>query len=219
MADRAAKEQLFAEFAAIGKALANPSRLELVDLLAQGPRSVEDLAGAAGLAMTTCSAHLQTLREAGLVHARREGRRVYYTLAGEDVARLYDGLRDVAARHRPRTETARRDYLGPDDTGEVDTASLMRRVAAGEVFVIDVRPRPEYHAAHLPGAVHIPVEELADRLDELPRDREIVAYCRGRYCAMAHDAVRLLTAHGLTARRAVDGVLEWRVAGLPLEVV
>lgn len=217
MGDRATKDALFAEFAAVGKVLGHPRRLELVDLLAQGPRSVEELAHATDLGMSTCSAHLQTLREGGLVAARREGRRVYYTLAGDDVAGLWDLLRRVSLRHRPHTEMARRAYLGPEDTATVETDELLRRVEAGEVVVVDVRPAVEYAAGHLPGAVHVPLEHLAERVSELPVDREIVAYCRGRYCVLAHDAVRLLTAHGLTARRAADGVLEWRVAGVLID--
>jgi DNA-binding transcriptional ArsR family regulator len=213
MGDRAAKDALFDEFAAVGKVLGNPKRLELLDLLAQGPRSVEDLASAAGLGMSTCSAHLQSLREAGLVTTRREGKRVYYSLAGDDVAGLWDHLRRVAQRHRPHTDLARRAYLGPDDTEAVDTDELLRRVTLGDVVVLDVRPWSEYAAGHLPGAVHIPGNQLEDRLPELPGDREVIAYCRGRYCVLAHDAVRLLTARGVSARRAVDGALEWRLAG------
>ncbi len=217
MGDRAAKNALYREFAAVGKVLGNPGRLELLDLLAQGPRSVEELAATADLGMSTCSAHLQTLREAGLVAARREGKRIYYSLTDDDVAGLWDTLRRVAQRHRPHTEPARRAYLGPEDTDAVDTAELLRRLRAGETVVLDVRPTPEYAAGHLPGAVHIPLEQLADRLAELPADREIVAYCRGRYCVLAHDAVRLLSSQGLSARRAVDGMLEWRLAGHPVE--
>lgn len=213
--DRAAKDALFAEFAAVGKALGSPKRLELLDLLAQGPRSVEDLAHAADLGLSTCSAHLQRLLAAGLVGTRRQGTRIWYSLAGDDVAALFANLRDVAQLHRPHTEQARRAYLGPDDTEQVNVAELLRRAEAGDVVVLDVRPAPEYAAGHLPGAVSIPLEELEDRLAELPEDREVIAYCRGAYCALAHDAVRLLTAHGRRARRATDGVLEWRVAGLP----
>ena len=217
MGDRAAKDALYAEFAAVGKVMGSPKRLELLDLLAQGPRSVEDLAAAADLGMSTCSAHLQTLREAGLVDTRREGKRVYYSLAGDDVAALWAHLRQVAQRHRPHTELARRTYLGAEDTDAVDTDELLRRLADGDAVVLDVRPSPEYAAGHLPGALHIPLEELADRLSELPRDTEIVAYCRGQYCVLAHDAVRLMASRGLRARRAADGVLEWRVAGVPVE--
>jgi rhodanese-related sulfurtransferase/DNA-binding transcriptional ArsR family regulator len=217
MGERAAKESLFGEFAAVGKALGNPKRLELLDLLAQGPRSVEELASAAELGMSTCSAHLQTLREAGLVETRRAGKRVYYSLAGDDVAGLWDHLRRVAQQHRPHTEAARRAYLGPEDTDALDTDELLRRLESGNTVVLDVRPEPEYAAGHLPGAVHIPLEQLAERLAELPRDREVVAYCRGRYCVLAHEAVRLLGSHGRTALRAGDGILEWRLAGLPIE--
>lgn len=217
MGDRSRKDELYAEFAAVGKVLGNPKRLELLDLLSQAPRSVEDLAAAAALGMSTCSAHLQTLREAGLVHSRREGKRIFYSLSGNDVAGLWEHLRRVAQEHRPHTELARRAYLGPEDTEAVDTDELLRRLDSGDAVVLDVRPEPEYVGGHLPGALHIPLEDLSDRLAELPRDREIVAYCRGQYCVLAHDAVRLLNAHGLHARRATDGVLEWRLAGLPVE--
>lgn len=217
MGDRATKDALFAEFAAVGKALGNPTRLELLDLLAQGPRSVDDLATAAQVGISTCSAHLQTLREAGLLHTRRKGKRIFYSLAGDDVAGLWDQLRRVAQKHRPHTELARRAYLGPEDTTAVDSDELLRRLEAGDAVLLDVRPEPEYAAGHLPGAVHIPLEELTERLSEMPRDREIIAYCRGRYCVLAHDAVRLLSGHGMSARRAADGVLEWKLAGLPIE--
>ncbi|MEW1952862.1 metalloregulator ArsR/SmtB family transcription factor [Terrabacter sp. NPDC080008] len=214
MGDRAAKDALFAEFAAVGKVLGNPKRLELLDLLAQGPRSVEDLAHAADVGVSTCSAHLQTLREAGLLVTRRDGKRIYYSLSGDDVAGLWDYLHQVTQRHRPQTEAARRAYLGPEDTAAVDTDELLRRLHAGDVTLLDVRTAPEYAAGHLPGAVHIALEELEQRLSELPPGREVVAYCRGQYCVLAHDAVRLLTTHGVNARRASQGVLEWRVAGV-----
>ena len=217
MADREHKDALYEQFAAVGRVLGHPKRLELLDLLTQGPRSVEELAEATGLGMSTCSAHLHALRDAGLALARRDGRRVYYACAGDDVAALWSSLRLVAQVHRPHTEPARRAYLGPDDTEAVGTDELRHRVPAGDVVLLDVRPTPEFTAGHLPGAVHVPLEELADRLAELPDDREVVAYCRGRYCVLAHDAVRLLTARGRTARRAEDGLLEWRLAGLPVE--
>ena len=217
MGERAAKDALFGQFAAVGKVLGHPKRLELLDLLAQGPRSVEDLAATAQLGITTCSAHLQTLREAGVVEPRRDGKRVFYSLTGDDVAALWAQPRRVAQQHRPHTELARRDYLGPDDTAAVGTDELLRRLRAGDAVVLDVRPEAEYAGGHLPGALHIPLEELEHRLSELPRDREVVAYCRGQYCVLAHDAVRLLTAHGLEARRAADGILEWRLAGVPVD--
>jgi DNA-binding transcriptional ArsR family regulator len=217
MGERQAKEALYAEFAAVGKALGNPKRLELLDLLAQGPRSVEELAAAAALGMSTCSAHLQSLREAGLVATRRRGKRIYYSLAGDDVAGLWAHLRQVAQQRRPHTELARRAYLGPDDTEAIDTAELRRRLGDGDTVVLDVRPAAEFESAHLPGAVSIPLEELAGRIAELPPDAEIVAYCRGRYCVLAHDAARLLAAHGLHAKRADEGILEWRLAGIPVQ--
>lgn len=217
MGERAAKDALFGQFAAVGKVLGHPKRLELLDLLAQGPRSVEDLAATAQLGITTCSAHLQTLREAGVVEPRRDGKRVFYSLTGDDVAALWAQLRRVAQQHRPHTELARRDYLGPDDTAAVGTDELLRRLRAGDAVVLDVRPEAEYAGGHLPGALHIPLEELEQRLSELPRDREVVAYCRGQYCVLAHDAVRLLTTHGLEARRAADGILEWRLAGVAVD--
>ena len=217
MGDRLTKNALFAEFAAVGKVLGSPKRLELLDLLAQGARSVDGLASAAEVGVSTCSAHLQTLREAGLVVTRREGKRIFYSLAGDEVAGLWAHLRQVAQLHRPHTELARRAYLGPEDTAAVGTDELLRRLGTGDIVVLDVRPELEYVAGHLPGAIHIPLEELAERLSELPRDREIVAYCRGQYCVLAHDAVRLLADHGLRAKRATDGVLEWRVVGVPVE--
>lgn len=217
MGERSAKEALYAEFAAVGKVLGNPKRLELLDLIAQGPRSVEELAAAAGLGMSTCSGQLQILRESGLLDTRREGKRIYYSLAGDDVASLWNHLRQVAQRHRPHTEVARRTYLGPEDTEAIDSEELLRRLGSGESVILDVRPAAEFAGGHLPGAIHVPLDELADRLGELPPGKEVVAYCRGEYCVLAHDAVRILTAHGLIARRAAEGVLEWRIAGRPLE--
>ncbi|NNU28293.1 ArsR/SmtB family transcription factor [Isoptericola sediminis] len=214
MGERRAKDALFAEFAAVGKVLGSPRRLELLDLLAQGPRSVEELAATAELGTSTCSAHLQQLRETGLVTTRRVGKRIYYALAGDDVAALWATLRQVAQHRRPHTDVARRAYLGPEDTEAVGTAELRRRLEETDTVLLDVRPRAEFDAAHLPGARNIPVEELAGRLAELPRDAEIVACCRGRYCVLAHDAARLLVEQGFEARRAVDGALEWRLAGL-----
>lgn len=214
MGDRAAKTDLFSEFAVIGKALANPGRLELLDLLAQGPRAVEDLAAAAEMGLSTCSAHLQALRAAGLVVSVRTGKRVVSSLADEDVAELLVRMRAVALKHRPGTERARRAYLGNGDTEAVSREELLARARAGGVWVLDVRPGAEYDAGHLAGAVNIPLAELAGRLDEVPPGADVVAYCRGAFCVMAHEAVRLLTAHGYRARRVEDGALEWRIAGL-----
>lgn len=216
MGNRQAKERLFEQFAVVGKALANTKRLELLDLLTQGPRSVEALAVAAGLGLTTCSANLQILRQAGLVTTQRDKTRVIYSLAGADVAVLYAGLRTVAQTHLAETDRARVAYLGDDGVEEVPRAELLRRFGTGDIVVLDVRPEEEYVAGHIPGAVSVPADELADRLAELPADVEVVAYCRGAYCVLAHDAVRLLRAQGRPASKLVDGMLEWRLAGLPV---
>jgi rhodanese-related sulfurtransferase/DNA-binding transcriptional ArsR family regulator len=210
------KAELFSQLARAGKALGSGKRLELLDLLAQGSRSVADLASAAGLGVTTASAHLQTLKQAGLVATSREGTTIRYRLAGTDVAALYAQLRTVAAAHMPDVDAARRGYLGADDTEQIDRAELLRRARTGEVVVLDVRPTPEYAAGHIPGAVSIPIDELPGRLAELPDDVEIVAYCRGAYCVFAHDAVRVLTAQGRRAVRLSDGMLEWRLAEQPV---
>jgi rhodanese-related sulfurtransferase/DNA-binding transcriptional ArsR family regulator len=214
--DPTRKANLFDELARVGKALGSGKRLELLDLLAQGERSVDALARAAGLGLTTASAHLQSLRQAGLVTTRRDGTRIHYRLAGDDVADLYARLRDVAAAHLADVDAARQAYLGPDDVTAIDRDELLRQAKAGDVVVLDVRPVEEYAAGHIPGAVGIPVDKLADRIAELPDDVDIVAYCRGRYCVFAHDAVRILTNHGRSARRLEDGMLEWRLAGLPV---
>jgi rhodanese-related sulfurtransferase len=169
------------------------------------------------MGLTTTSANLQSLKAGGVVATRRDGTKVYYRLAGPDIAELYAQLRNVAARHVADVAVAARAYLGDDDTVEVvDRAELLRRADSGDLIVLDVRPAHEYAAGHIPGAVSIPVDELSDRLAELPADIEVVAYCRGRFCVFAHDAVRLLTARGRPARRLADGMLEWQVAGLPV---
>lgn len=217
MGDREAKTALFEQFARVGKALASGKRLELLDLLAQGERTVEALARTAELGLTTASAHLQTLKQAGLVATRRAGTKIHYRLAGPDVAALFALTRSVANAHLPDVEAARVTYLGPP-TDEVTREELLDRVKSGAVTVLDVRPAEEYAAGHIPGALGIPLAELPDRLAELPADQEVIAYCRGAYCVLAHDAVRYLTARGRPARRLVDGVVEWRLADLPLAV-
>jgi rhodanese-related sulfurtransferase/DNA-binding transcriptional ArsR family regulator len=219
MGDAARKSELFEQLARVGKALGSGKRLELLDLLAQGPRSVADLAAAAGLGLTTASAHLQTLKQAGLVATSREGTTIRYRLADTDVAALYAQLRTVAAARLPDVDVARTRYLGieaGEDTEQVDRDELLRRARAGQVVVLDVRPAPEFAAGHIPGAVSIPIDELPERLSELPADLEVVAYCRGAYCVFAHEAVRLLTAHGRRAVRLAEGMLEWRLADQPV---
>jgi rhodanese-related sulfurtransferase/DNA-binding transcriptional ArsR family regulator len=214
--DRDHKTALFEQFARVGKALASGKRLDLLDLLAQGERDVASLAVAANLGVTSASAHLQTLRQANLVTTRRDGTRILYRLAGRDVADLYHRVREVAQSHLPDVEAARIAYLG-DDGGQPVTRDQLRHLAeTATITVLDVRPGVEYVAGHIPGALNIPLDELADRLAELPDDGQIVAYCRGAYCVLAHDAVRLLTAHGRTASRLADGMLEWRLADLPV---
>ncbi|MEV4330922.1 metalloregulator ArsR/SmtB family transcription factor [Streptomyces sp. NPDC049597] len=217
MGDPARKAALFEALARTGKALSNGKRLELLDLLAQGERSVDALARAAGLGLTTASAHLQVLRQAGLVVTRREGVRIHYRLAGDDVAALYSLLQQVAHSHLAAAGHARAAYLGPDDTDRLTREELLERVRAGTVTVIDVRPAEEYAAGHIPGALSIPLDQLEARLAELPDNAGIVAYCRGANCVLSHDAVRLLTAQGRRAARLVDGMLEWRLNDLPVE--
>ncbi|QUW85714.1 metalloregulator ArsR/SmtB family transcription factor (plasmid) [Streptomyces mirabilis] len=212
-----AKAALYDAFAASGKALASGKRLELLDLLAQGERTVDALAKAAGLNLTTASAHLQTLKQAGFVATRREGVRIHYRLAGDDVAQLFALLRKVAEAHQAAVPAARDAYLGEDTTGEMSHEDLRARVASGDVVVLDVRPVEEYLAGHIPGALSIPVQELAERINELPEDTEIVVYCRGEYCVLAYDAVRLLTDRGRRAIRLNDGMLEWRLSELPVD--
>ncbi len=216
MGDAGRKSALFEQLARVGKALASGKRLELLDLLAQAERPVDALATAAGLNLTTASAHLQTLKQAGLVATRRDGTKIFYRLAGDDVADLFVRAREVATAHLPDVAAARDDYLGTDEVESIGRDELLRRIAAGQVTVLDVRPSSEYAAGHLPGAVNIPVDELPARMDELPAGTEVVAYCRGPYCVFAHDAVRLLTRHGHQAARLDEGVIEWQLAGHPV---
>jgi rhodanese-related sulfurtransferase/DNA-binding MarR family transcriptional regulator len=216
MADRAAKTALFDEFARAGKALASGRRIELLDVLANGERTVEALAGEVGLSVANTSQHLQVLRQAGLVTSRRQGTSVHYRLAGPEVFELWRALRTLAAGRLAEVERLAAAYLGDRDELEpVTREELARRLQDGDdLVVLDVRPVGEYAAGHLPEAVSIPVGELRRRLAEMPRDREIVAYCRGPYCAFAHEAVTLLREEGFSARRLEDGLPEWRAAGL-----
>ncbi|AXB41376.1 ArsR/SmtB family transcription factor [Amycolatopsis albispora] len=219
---RAKTEQLqsalFEELARVAKALGNGKRLAIIDLLVQRPRGVVELAEAAKLNVTTASAHLQILKQVGLVTTVRDGTTVRHHIGSIDVAALYSQLLTVAAAQSAGVDTAARRALGTDDIEEIDRAELLRRVEAGQAIVVDVRPEVEFRAGHIPGAVSIPMSELPDRLDELSAEREIVVYCRGAYCAFSHDAVRLLTSNGYRAMRLNDGILEWRVAGEPLSV-
>ena len=216
MADRAAKTALFDEFARAAKALASGRRIELLDVLANGERTVEALATEVGLSVANTSQHLQILRQAGLVAGRRQGTSIFYRLAGPQVFQLWQALRTLAASQLAEVERLAATYLGDRDELEpVTREELARRLDDGDdLVVLDVRPAPEHAAGHLPGAVSIPFGELRRRLAELPRDREIVAYCRGPYCAFAHEAVTLLREEGFSARRLEDGLPEWQAAGL-----
>jgi rhodanese-related sulfurtransferase len=216
MGDRAAKTALFDEFARVAKALASGRRIELVDVLANGERTVEALAGEVGLSVANTSQHLQILRQAGLVGSRRQGTSVHYRLAGPEVFELWRTLRTLAASRRAEVERLAVAYLGGrDDLEPVTREELARRLEDGDdLVVLDVRPAAEYAAGHLPGAVSIPVGELRRRLADLPADREVVAYCRGPYCAFAHEAVELLREEGFAARRLEDGLPEWQAARL-----
>ena len=218
MADRAAKQALFDEFARVGKALASGRRIELLDVLANGERTVEGLARQSGLSVANTSQHLQVLRQAGLVSTRRDGTSIYHRLATPEVFELWRALRALASSRLAEVERLAAAYLGTRDALEpITRQELARRLADGEeLVVLDVRPAEEHAGGHLPGAVSIPVAELRRRLAELPRDREIVAYCRGPFCAFAHEAVAVLTDAGLTARRLEDGLPEWAAAGLPV---
>jgi rhodanese-related sulfurtransferase/DNA-binding transcriptional ArsR family regulator len=216
MGNRAAKQALFDEFARVGKALASGRRIELLDVLANGERTVEDLARQLELSVANTSQHLQVLRQAGLVATRREGTSVHYRLAAPEVFELWRALRTLASSRLAEVERLAAAYLGARDQLEpITRQELARRLEEGdELVVLDVRPTEEHAAGHLPGAVSIPLAELRERLRELPGDREIVAYCRGPFCAFAHEAIAVLTDAGLTARRLEDGLPEWAAAGL-----
>lgn len=214
----AAKTELYDQFAVVGKALANGRRAELVDVLAQGERSVEALAGEIGQSVANTSQHLQVLARSGLVASRRAGNRVLYRLADESVEELFAALRSVAERNVAGLSKAAEAYLGDrDELEQVSREELVRRLGEG-VVVWDVRPAAEFEAGHVPGAVSVPPEEIERRLAEVPADVEVVAYCRGRFCVFADDAVRALTAHNRQAHRLQDGFPEWRRAGLPVAV-
>jgi rhodanese-related sulfurtransferase len=215
--DRAAKDALYEAFAEVGRALASGRRAEIVDLLAQGERSVEEVAAEIGQSVANTSHHLRALARAGLVVSRRSGTRVLYRLAGERVEDLWAAVRAVAVAHVAGLERLAGAYLG-DRAGlePVSRSELRRRLSSGDVTVIDVRPSAEYRAGHIPGAVSVPLPELRRRLRSLPREREVVAYCRGPFCVYADEAVRLLRRRGFAARRLEDGFPEWRRAGLPV---
>jgi rhodanese-related sulfurtransferase len=205
------KDLLFQAISVMGKAFASPVRLELLDLLAQAPRTVEALAHATGQSNANVSQHLQALHAAGMVTRERHGTSVRYEIAGPDALSIWVALRVASVRRLAEVERAARDYLG-DDVEVIDRQELRERLERGDAILIDVRPQEEYEAGHIAGARSIPIEELETRLAELHGDREIVAYCRGPFCAFAHEAVRKLTQAGHAARRLDEGWPEWRLA-------
>jgi rhodanese-related sulfurtransferase/DNA-binding HxlR family transcriptional regulator len=218
VASGSAKVALFDAFASVAQALGSGRRAEIVDLLAQGERSVEQIADEISQSVANTSQHLHVLARAGLVRSRREGTRVFYRLASERVGDLWAAVRDVAVSHVAEVNQLADDYLGVRDGVEhLSAAELQERLARGDVVVLDVRPEPEYRAGHIPGAQSIPLPALASLAPKLPRRQEIVAYCRGPYYVYADDAVRLLRGRGLKARRLDVGFPEWRRAGLPVE--
>lgn len=216
---RGFKQELFSEFARVAKALAHPQRLELLYLLAQRERSVEDLAREMGVPIANVSQHLQALRRARLVEVRREGLFAFYRLADGSVYRLYQSILEVGERRLAEVDRIVEAYLGERDSLEpIGAEDLLRRLREGEVILLDVRPEEEYRAGHIPGAVSMPVEALESRLRELREGREVIAYCRGPYCLFADEAVTLLSSRGIPARRLGLGLPDWRAAGLPVEV-
>lgn len=217
MDKRSLKDLLYEQVARVGKALASPKRLEILEMLAQGEKAVETIAAEVTINVKLASAHLKALKEARLVQVRREGKRMIYRLSGGDVAQLGVTLREVAEEHLLELRLALQQMMAePDRLAQVGRKELLAQAKRGEVVVLDVRPPSEFDAAHLPYARSVPLPELAQRLAELPRDVDIVAYCRGPFCLMSDEAVKLLREHGYRARKTFDGVSEWQAAGLPL---
>lgn len=208
---------LFDEIAVVGKAFASATRLEIIELLTHGEQSVDSIAGALDLKTTTASAHLQILRMSNLVRTRKDGQHVRYRLASQEVAGLFDVLHRVATENSAEVGRALDSYLGTGDVDALSQEEMLERLDRDDVTVIDVREPHEFAQGHLPGSVNIPLGQIAERLEDLDADHEIVAYCRGAWCVLAHDAVRLLSSHGRSATRLRDGIREWTLAGLPLE--
>jgi rhodanese-related sulfurtransferase len=218
MGDRVAKDALYDGFAEVARALGNGRRAEIVDVLAQGERHVEDIATEIDKSVANTSFHLRALAAVGLVATRRDGTRIYYRLASEQVGQLWAALRQVAVAHHATLDALATAYLGQrDELDQIHRDELARRLHDGDLIVVDVRPEPEYGAGHIAGAVSIPIDRLARQLRRLPPDVDVIAYCRGPYCVFADDAVRLLRRRGRRARRLEDGYPEWQRAGLPVE--
>jgi DNA-binding transcriptional ArsR family regulator len=211
---RATKTALFEAIALMGKGFASPVRLELLDLLAQAPRTVQELARESEQSVANASQHLQALQAAGLVSRRREGTSVRYALAGEDVLALWLALRSASAARLAEVERAAREYLG-EEVEAIGREELLARLRRGDVVLLDVRPGEEFAAGHIDGAQSIPIDELEQRLSELPKGHEVIAYCRGPFCAYAHEAVRILNRSGRKARRLHEGWPEWRLTSPP----
>ena len=219
MEKRTVKDLLYEQVARIGKATSSPKRLELLELLAQGEKSVDALAFELSIEIKLASAHLKVLREARLVAARKEGKFVFYSLSGQDVAGLWVSMREVAKEHLVELRVALDEMASaPDKLASVSRKQLMDQAKRGEVIVIDVRPRAEFDQAHLPFARSMPLNEIALRIAELPKSIEIVAYCRGPFCLFAEEAMQLLKTKGRKASKLLDGVAEWKSAGMPLEI-
>lgn len=238
MGDERNKEDLYGAFAEVGKVLSNGKRIEILDVLSQGERSVEVLAERLGASITTTSAHLQIMRRSGLVSTRREGTHIYYSVASFNVVKLLETFRSVARMHYERVEPALERYLGINEVESIDQDDLQRRWSRGHIVILDVRPREEYLAGHIPGAISIPLELLSDEVEKVfevgavspstlregekgsvnPAELEIVVYCRGAYCSFANDALAILKKRNLKSVRLSDGFTEWRVAGREVEV-
>jgi rhodanese-related sulfurtransferase len=214
------KDRLFGQFARVGKALASPKRLEIVDLLAQGERTVEEIARETDMSVASASQHLQALKGVRMVEARREGLYAHYRLADEDVFRTWQAIRALGESRLAEVDRVVETYLEDRDALEaVDVMELMERLSDGSVVVLDVRPEEEYRAGHIPGAHSVPVEKLEAYLEKIPKNREVVAYCRGPYCVFSDEAVALLSSRGYRAKRLAKGLPDWRAAGMPVESV
>lgn len=220
MQNQGPKYRLFEQFAQVAKALSHAHKLELLELLAQGERNVEALANVAGFTVTNTSRHLQQLRRAGLIASRKEGLYVFYRLAGDDVIELLRSLRRTGTRHISDVNDVVIGYFNDRDNLEaVSRQELLRRSRDGLVTVLDVRPSEEYEVGHIPGALNVPLEQIKQHLATLPKDQEVIAYCRGEFCVLAFEAVAALRKKGFTARRLEEGYPEWKAAGLPVEGV
>ncbi len=220
MSDPTPRRRILEQFAGVAKALSHANRLDILELLAQGERNVDALARVAGLTVANTSQHLQYLRRAGLVSSRKKGLNVFYSLAGDDVVTLLGALRRSAERHIGEIDRVMSGYFNERDSLEpITRKELLKRTREGLVTVLDVRPPEEYAAGHVPGAVNLPLKDLKKRLGELPKDQEIIAYCRGSHCILAFEAVAELRKRGYTVRRMEEGYPEWKAAGLPVEGV